>query len=173
MNEQDVTIRPLSGLEEAQWCARLMANSEPWLTLQRDYQAALSIFTDPDSEQYIALIGSEAVGFVVIVMKGTFTGYIKSVAVAPAFRSRGLGRQLLTFAEKRIFRESPNAFLCVSSFNQEAKQLYEKLGYDVIGLLPDYVVSGHGEYLMRKSMAPITDFKPQSAVSDKNEPSDG
>ena len=173
MNEQDVTIRPLSGPEEAQWCARLMANSEPWLTLRRDYQEALSIFTDPDSEQYIALLGREAVGFVVIVMKGNFTGYIKSVAVAPAFRSRGLGRQLLSFAEKQIFRESPNAFICVSSFNRGAKRLYERMGYDVIGLLPDYVVSGHGEYLMRKSLAPITEFKPLPPNTDKEEPNSG
>jgi ribosomal protein S18 acetylase RimI-like enzyme len=75
-----------------------MANSEPWLTLCRDYQAALTIFTDADNEKYIVLADDERAGFVVIVMKGAFTGYIKSVAVAPAFRNRGLGRRVIEFA---------------------------------------------------------------------------
>ena len=167
MDERTVTIRPLSGLEEAQWCAQLMANSEPWMTLERDYEASLSIITDLNLERYILLAGDEPAGFILIAMNGALTGYIKSIVIAPAFRNQGLGTTLLTFAEERIFRDRPNAFICVSSFNPDAKKLYERQGYKVIGLLEDYIGPGHGEYLMRKSTGPIAEFQPQSALDKK------
>jgi ribosomal protein S18 acetylase RimI-like enzyme len=163
MLSQEVTIDPLRGEEDARWCARLMADSEPWLTIGRDYQSALEIFDDVGNEGYIATAEGERAGFIVIVMRGAFAGYIKSLAVAPAFRNRGLGRRLIEFAEKRIFSEQPNVFLCVSTFNPDAKRLYERLGYKVIGLLDDYIVPGHGEYLLRKSIVPMSEFVPRSA----------
>jgi len=66
-----------------------------------------------------------------------------------------LGRQLIAFAEERIFRESPNVFLCVSSFNSDARRLYERLGYELIGELRDYLVRGSSELLMRKTIGPL------------------
>ena len=49
-------------------------------------------------------------------------------------------------------------FLCVSSFNTRARALYERLGYQVVGELRDYVVRGHSEWLLRKSVAPLADW---------------
>jgi RimJ/RimL family protein N-acetyltransferase len=54
------------------------------------------------------------------------------------------------FAEERIFRETPNVFLLVSSFNHRARALYQRLGYEPIGELKDFIVPGHSELLMRK-----------------------
>lgn len=65
----------------------------------------------------------------------------------------------MAFAEKRIFSETPNAFICVSSFNSSAQKLYERLGYEVIGELKDYIISGYSEILLRKTIAPLTEFK--------------
>ena len=65
----------------------------------------------------------------------------------------------MAFAEKRIFSETPNVFVCVSSFNKGAQRFYERLGYEVIGELRDYIISGHSEILLRKTIAPLTDFK--------------
>jgi ribosomal-protein-alanine N-acetyltransferase len=160
MVKQAIAIMPMERRDEAEWSASLMSGSEPWLTLGRTYQDALKILTDADNERYIARVDDERSGFVVIVMKGTFTGYIKSLAVAPAYRNRGLGHRLIAFAEERIFTEQPNVFICVSTFNPRAKRLYERMGYKVIGLLEDYIVPGHGEYLLRKSIAPMSEFTP-------------
>jgi ribosomal-protein-alanine N-acetyltransferase len=66
---------------------------------------------------------------------------------------------LIEFSEKRIFTEAPNVFMCVSSFNTKAKDLYERLGYEIIGELKDYILSGQSEILMRKTLAPLTEFK--------------
>ena len=66
----------------------------------------------------------------------------------------------MKFAENRIFSESPNAFIMVSSFNPDAKRLYNRLGFETIGELKDYIIPGHSEFLLRKSIAPLTEFEP-------------
>jgi ribosomal protein S18 acetylase RimI-like enzyme len=63
---------------------------------------------------------------------------------------------MLSFAEERILATVPNVFLCVSSFNEGAKRLYRRLGYEVIGELRDYVVEGHSEILLRKTTGPLS-----------------
>jgi ribosomal-protein-alanine N-acetyltransferase len=151
-------IRGLGDRDEAGVCARMMAASEPWITLRRGADAALAILTDPGRESHVARLEGEIVGFIVLVMHGAFTGYIQSVCVAPGMRGRGLGRRLVAFAEERILRETPNVFLCVSSFNPAARRLYERLGYEVVGELRDYIVPGHSEILMRKTTGPLAEF---------------
>lgn len=154
-----IEIRKLQHRTEAERCARMMADSEPWITLQRDYDASLKILTDPSREVYLAMVGSAIAGFTILIMHGAFVGYIQSVYVAPEWRGKGIGSDLMVFAEKRVFKETPNAFVCVSSFNKGAQRLYERLGFEVIGELKDYIVPGHSELLLRKTIAPLTEFK--------------
>jgi [ribosomal protein S18]-alanine N-acetyltransferase len=154
-SEAPVTIRPLGGLEEAQACARLMCSSEPWLTLGRGYEASLERMRDETKERYVARAGESLAGFLVLDMRGAFRGYIQIVCVAPESRGSGLGTRLVRFAEERVFRETPNVFLCVSSFNSGARRLYERLGYRLVGELSDYLVRGHSELLMRTTIGPI------------------
>jgi ribosomal protein S18 acetylase RimI-like enzyme len=152
-------IRRLGSRDEAGACARMMAASEPWITLRRDADTALAILTDPGRETYVAIRGRDMVGFIILVMHGAFVGYVQSVCVAPGRRSLGLGRRLMAFAEERIFRETPNVFLNVASFNAAARRLYERLGYQVVGELRDYIVPGHSEILMRKTTGPLAEFR--------------
>ena len=46
----------------------------------------------------------------------------------------------------------------MSSFNTRAQQLYERLGYERIGVLRDYLVRGYDEIFMRKTRMPIKEF---------------
>jgi ribosomal protein S18 acetylase RimI-like enzyme len=158
-NSPDVEIRRLENTGEAEDCARKMAESEPWMTLGRDYEASLEIVSDPSHEVYLALRDDEIVGFVVVSMTGTFIGYVKSIYTAPEWRNRGIGSRLMSYAESRIFRETPNVFICVSGFNEGAQRLYRRLGYEVIGELKNYLVSGKSEILMRKTIAPLAEFE--------------
>jgi len=128
-----LTIRPLQSATEAQACARIIAASEPWVTLGRGYEMCLGLVSNERRERYVACQGDSLVGILVLDMKGAFVGYIQIICVAPEFRSQGIGTRLIGFAEQRIFRESPNVFLCVSSFNTPAQRLYERLGYRVVG----------------------------------------
>ena len=149
----------LEGSEEAEICARMMAESEPWITLKRNYEDSLEIISDPSREVYLALGDDEILGFVIIEMEGAFVGYIKSIYTAPKWRGKGIGSQLMSYVESRIFREAPNVFICVSGFNEGARRLYERLGYEVVGELKDYIVAGESEILMRKTIAPLSEFE--------------
>jgi ribosomal protein S18 acetylase RimI-like enzyme len=140
-----------------------MADSDPWRTLGRDYETSLRIVSDPVKEVYVAYVGDETeavAGFLILKMTGAFVGYIQTVCVAPEWRGRGLGAILIPFAEERIFRETPNVFMCVSSFNTNAQRLYERLGYQRVGELTDYIVAGYSEILLRKTIGPLTGFRP-------------
>lgn len=148
-------MRRARGAADRAWCARLMAGSEPWITLKRDYASGLKLLGDRLKEVYVAVDGARRLGFIVIVMAGAFKGYIQIVAVDPETRGFGVGRRMIAFAEKRIFSQTPNVFICVSSFNKGARRLYENLGYRLVGELKDYVVSGHSEFLLRKTTGPL------------------
>jgi [ribosomal protein S18]-alanine N-acetyltransferase len=157
-----ISIRPLRSPDEASRCARLMAGSEPWITLGRGYQESLELLKDPAKQVHVAAAGDAVAGFIVLHLQGPFSGYLQAIAVAPDWRNCGLGGRLIAFAEEQVFRQSPNLFLCVSSFNTAAQRLYLRLGYERIGELKDYLVAGHSEILMRKTIGPQAGFRPPS-----------
>ncbi|HYS54565.1 MAG TPA: GNAT family N-acetyltransferase [Thermoanaerobaculia bacterium] len=150
-----VAIRPPAGEKEARRCAEMMCSTEPWITIGRNFDESFAIVSDPTREVYVAENDGRIEGFIILNMRGAFIGYIQTVCVDAAARGGGLGTQLVQFAEERIFRETPNIFLCVSSFNPRARQLYERLGYELIGELKDYLVRDASELLMRKTIGPL------------------
>ena len=154
-----ILIRRLEGPSEVDVCARCMAGSEPWITLGRTYDHSEKILGDPSREVHVALADGKLAGFIILVMTGAFVGYIQTICVMPEARGSGIGSRLIDFAEKRIFTESPNVFMCVSSFNTKAQDLYRRLGYQVVGELNDYIVAGHSEILLRKTIGPLAGFR--------------
>ncbi len=154
------SIERLTNELDAKACARLMSCSEPWITLGRSYESSLAVIQDPTRETYVVREGEDVVGFLIVCMTGAFIGYIQTICIHPDHRGRGLGSRMVEFAEQRILREAPNVFMCVSSFNHGARRLYERLGYQVVGELPDYIVAGHSEILLRKTTGPLTEFGP-------------
>lgn len=153
-----VEIRRIRGKDEIETCAGIMANSEPWITLKRTYDDSVRMMGDPAREVYVALADGVITGFLILRMDGAFSGYVQTVGISPDWRNKGIGTRLVEFAEERIFSERPNVFMCVSSFNPDAMRLYERLGYTVIGEIKDFIVSGHSEILMRKTIGPLYDF---------------
>lgn len=164
MHTGELVVSLLQTEDDARACARLMAMSEPWITLGRSYETSLDIIQDPSREVYLVRDETGLGGFLILCMTGAFVGYIQTVCIDPARRGRGLGSRLVEFAEQRILQVSPNIFLCVSSFNQAARRLYERLGYTLVGELTDYIVRGHSELLLRKTTGPLTGFQRESAT---------
>lgn len=74
-----------------------------------------------------------------------------SLAVAPSFRGKGSGEQLLLKAEERA-RELDRQFLYleVNETNAAAIQLYLRRGYEVFGERKSYYADGSSALLMRK-----------------------
>lgn len=155
---QDILIRPAKPTDYG-ILAEMMADSDPWQRLGISISDLLSLVSESIREVYVAQIDDQVIGGVILEMYGSFTGYIKSICVSPFYRNKGVGRLLMEYVEERIFREKPNVFLCVSGFNHEAQCFYEALGYSVVGVLDDYLVSGESEVLMRKTIAPINEFR--------------
>ena len=138
---------------EREWCARLMAASEPWITLGRGYDALLPAALDPEYVVLVARRCGAPCGFIRIHPRGVAgSPYVASVAVAEAERGHGVGTALLEATEAR-YPKARYVFLCVSSFNGRARALYERHGYRLVGELPDYVVDGYSELLMGKRLA--------------------
>jgi ribosomal protein S18 acetylase RimI-like enzyme len=157
---EEEAISRLSGDNEARVCAEMMASSDPWLHFGRTFEQCLARVTNPSGEVWVARANGVPQGFIIIVLQGAFVGYIQIVCVAEGARGSGLGSRLVAFAEERIFRKFPNVFLCVSSYNPRARALYERLGYKLVGELHDYILPGESEFLMRKSVGPLVEFKP-------------
>ena len=155
-----ITIRAMTTQAEAEVCAHMMAQSEPWLTLGRSYQACLETILHPDKEVFIAVTEDKVIGSLILNMHGALVGYIQSICVAKEYRGNGVGSSLLDYAEARIFASSANAFLMVSSFNSDARRLYERRGYVAVGELKDFIVAGHSEILLRKTRKSAGDREP-------------
>jgi len=151
MAAEELEIAPAEEAE-LEWCARLMASSDPWITLGRAYGACLERVRRAGSEVLVARRGGHPQGFVLLEPRGVAgSPYIASIAVAPEVRSGGVGSALVARAEGR-YPEARHMFLCVSSFNGRARALYERLGYRAVGELPDYIVDGASEILMHKRL---------------------
>jgi ribosomal protein S18 acetylase RimI-like enzyme len=138
--------------EDREWCARLMATNEPWITLRRDLEKCREALARPGTELLVARDEDLPVGFILLASYGLAgSPYITSIAVAENARGRGVGSQLLRFAEEH-FAGRGYLFLLVSSFNQRAQDFYRQHGYEFVGELKDYVVAGHSEFILHKRL---------------------
>ena len=138
--------------EDYEWCAGVMASTEPWITLRRDLAGCREALSRPGTELFVAREGDSPVGFILLAPYGLAgSPYIASIAVAAEARGRGVGSQLLRFAEQH-YAERGHLFLLVSSFNERAQQLYRQHGYEFVGELKDYVVPGHSELIFHKRL---------------------
>ena len=95
----------------------------------------------------------KCVGFIYYMTKGVFGSYpyLHIVAVKEEYRGCGIGRQLMKYFEDHSSTSSSTKyFLTVDDFNPQAKRLYENLGYQCVGELPDFYKKGVDCYLMMK-----------------------
>ncbi len=160
-NNASVTIELTTNPEVFAICARMMVVTDPWITLAMGYEQCLKAFEGAFKEVIVLKKEKEIIGFVIMQTQGTFKGYIQTICIDAAHRGHGYGTQILQFCQERILQYSPNIFICVSSFNHGAIQLYTKFGFEPVGELKDFVKMGFTELLMRKTAGAIVGYKPQ------------
>ena len=152
MSANEVAVAPARE-EDYEWCARLMASSEPWITLGRGLEDCRARCRHPEYGLLVARLGDQPAGFCLLHPRGLAgSPYVASIAVDAPRRGHGVGAALMADAERR-FPAAHDMFLCVSSFNAGARRFYERLGYAVAGELQDYIIDGASEILMRKRLA--------------------
>lgn len=99
----------------------------------------------------------QLLGFSWVMPKGAFgrSAYLRLLAIHDDHRRSGLGRALMARCEQLTL--SPNGLcLLVTSTNTSARQFYERLGYQQVGLLPSYVKPGIDECLYLKQPTSLT-----------------
>jgi len=137
--------------EDGEWAARLMAASDPWITLGRGLDHCRAACGRPECVMFVARAGAERCGFALVNPRGVSGApYLAALAAAPAWRSRGAGATLLDYCERHAALTSRHFFLCVSSFNTRAQAFYARHGYRQVGQFDDYVIDGASELLLYK-----------------------
>lgn len=97
--------------------------------------------------------GSVMVGFAIGLVEGDGTGHVVVLGVAPEWRRRGIGRELMRRLEHGFRRRGVTLFhLEVRTTNDGARRLYEGLGYSVAGRRLGYYSNGDDGFLMIKSV---------------------
>lgn len=152
--EEKFSIKLSTDPEDFEVCALMMSETDPWITLDMNYDQCLKAFEGGSKEVYTARLNNEVIGFVIIQISGTFAGYIQTICINKEFRGTGFGKRLLLFCEERILKISPNIFICVSSFNKGAIKLYYEFGFKLVGELENFVKEGFNELLLRKTVGP-------------------
>ena len=159
--EETFSIDLTSVPEDIMACATMMSETDPWITLEMNYNQCLKAFDGSCKEIYVLRSENQIAGFVIIQICGTFSGYIQTICISELYRNRGYGKKLLQFCEKRILEFSPNVFICVSSFNKNAARLYYQFGFKLVGKLDSFVKEGFTELLLRKTAGPRVGYQVQ------------
>lgn len=89
-------------------------------------------------------------------------GHIAALAVLPGFRRRGIGRNLMNAALKRLAEHHAETVgLEVRCSNVIAQALYEKLGFERTEVVHRYYFDGENAFRMLKRLSPVTDAEGQ------------
>ena len=134
----------------------MLAGSEPWKKLGYTDTDWKRLF-DPlpqGREGFVIESGGAVAGFALLRPKFLMGDYLELLVVAPTARSNGLGSALLKHIEGLVFARAKNLFACVSDFNAEARRFYQKNGYQEIGPMPNFLIPGSAEILLRKTVGP-------------------
>lgn len=149
------TIRAMnSGDREA--VVRLLEESDPWKTLGYTKDDWNRIFCPiPQGRDcYVVDLEGRVAGIAIVKQKFLLGDYLELLGVAGWARHRGIGGQLLSHIEQLVFERTKNLFACVSDFNEPARVFYKKHGYQEIGPMPNFLIPGSAEMLLRKTAGP-------------------
>ena len=135
---------------------RLLTELEPWKRLGYTASDWTGLLAMPlqGREAFVLEADGHVVGIGVLRLKFLVGDYLELLAVAASAQGQGNGGQLLSHIEGVAFQRAKNLFVCVSDFNQQGRKFYERHGYREVGPIPDLLIQGSGEILMRKTAGP-------------------
>jgi ribosomal protein S18 acetylase RimI-like enzyme len=140
--EDDAAVGELVRAAYSKYVGRMGKEPAPML---EDYAARIRA-----GEVWVLAEGGEVLG--VLVMRPADDHlFVDNVAVAPGHQGRGLGRELLAFAEERAEREGlPEVRLYTNEKMHENLAVYAKLGFEETGRGVD---GGYRRVFMRKRLS--------------------
>jgi len=134
--------------------AEMLSISEPWMTLKFSATSLAGYLTrdDPSLRRYVVSVDGNLAGIICIRNPWLRGPYIELLGFFPNHRGKGIGKQVLAWAEAEARRESKNLWVAASSFNRQALNFYQRLGFQPIGPIQGLVTPEHDEILLRKCL---------------------
>jgi ribosomal protein S18 acetylase RimI-like enzyme len=148
-------VRPMT-VDDRAAVVELLTDADPWKCLGYQAKDWDSYFTPlPQGRDSFVVEQDGSVAGIAIVRQQFLLGdYLELLGVVGWARGKGLGGQLLAHAEALVFARVKNLFACVSDFNEPARAFYKKHGYQAIGPMPNFLIPGSAEILLRKTSGP-------------------
>ena len=156
----DPIVRPMTAEDRAA-VMELLTGSDPWERLGYQAKDWDSYFTPlpQGRDSYVVDQNGKVAGIAVVRQKFLLGDYLELFGVAGWARGKGLGGRLLAHVESLVFARVKNLFACVSDFNDQGRHFYKQQGYQEIGPLPNLLIPGSSEILLRKTVGPARDNK--------------
>jgi [ribosomal protein S18]-alanine N-acetyltransferase len=134
----------------------LLGGADPWKTLgyTQDDWGLIFCPTPQGRESFVCEVQGQVAAIALVRQKFLLGDYLELLGVAGWARGKGLGTLLLSHVESLVFARTKNLFACVSDFNQGARDFYKKQGYQEIGPMPNFLIPGSAEILLRKTTGP-------------------
>jgi ribosomal protein S18 acetylase RimI-like enzyme len=151
----DLTIR-LMAADDRLAVIAILLKSDPWKRLEYDqtdwdrYFAPLPVGRDT----YVAELHGKIAGIAVLRQNFLLGDYLELFGITQTARGKGVGEWLLAQIEALVFARAKNLCACVSDFNESARRFYRKHGYQEVGQLPNLLIQGSAEILIRKTTGP-------------------
>ncbi len=86
----------------------------------------------------------------VTIEKCSDTFYIKLLWVDESYRQQGIGKKLLSVIDEEASKQNIRKIF-VNTYAFQAREFYEKSGYKVIAIIPEYI-KGYGRVYLKKNM---------------------
>jgi len=154
-NSLTSTVRPYTP-SDRDAVVRMLADSDPWKRLGytlRDWERLFQ--SGPEGrESFVIESRGTVVGLALLRQRFMLGDYLELLAIAPWSQGKGYGSTLLQHLETVVFRRVKNLFVCVSDFNVDARRFYARHGYKEIGPIPNFLIPGSSEILLRKTTGP-------------------
>lgn len=157
----DIKIRELEE-ENIEACAEMTVTTFPWTSFGLKKEGARKFFYDRLGKElvFVATQKREVLGFIAIKRNILYANYIRRIVVKEDARNKGIGAKLVEFIEEMTYSSGlPNVFLVTTTVNEQAVKFYQKIGYKIIGTIPDFVEKGLDEYIFWKTKGPVNKFK--------------
>ena len=144
---------PVTG-EQALVIAEVLSISEPWLSLKFSAAALAKYLMRDDAalHRYVIAVDGKPAGVICVRYPWLRGPYIELFGVSPEQRGKGIGKQVLAWAEAEASREAKNLWVLTSSFNHKALSFYQSQGFHPIGPIQGLVTPEHDEILLRKCL---------------------
>jgi diamine N-acetyltransferase len=139
---------------EAQTIGAMLANMEPWATLEFSSAgiAAYLMRNDPALHRHIVRVGDTVAGILCMRSPWLRGPYIEMLGLGEAYQGLGIGKELLAWAETEARAVGSQLWVATSSFNHRAFDFYRRHGFRKIGMIEDLVRPGYDEILLRKRL---------------------